>query len=425
MIMRILVLLIFQLISTSIQAKPVEIVLWHSLAGHLGSAIQELANGFNSSQTTYVIKPIYKGDYIESLTSFAAAFRAHQPPSLVQVFEVGTATMLAPKGIIKPVDELMKEQGLVLPEDSFFPAVRAFYSEQGQLMAMPLNTSVPALFYNVDALKKVGYLPESFPRTWDEFEVLAAKLKQAGFSCVYTTAYPAWILIESFSAVHGLPIVDATTKRAIYNNKAVINHLTRLRRWQSLHYFEYGGRSDDATILFTTGRCPLLSQSSGGYNSLSALVPFPVGIAAIPLDTEASARRFNNVAGGAALWAVSGQTPLVYQGIAQFFSYLARPDVQQSWHQNTGYLPLGIDGIYKQLTNESRRPSLLLAEVELVGNQDLGPVLRTGAQNKIRAINDEALEAIFAGIKDPKLAMDDAVTRADHALLRFAQNTSD
>lgn len=425
MILRILVLLIFQLISIPIQAKPVEIVLWHSLAGHLGSSIQDLANGFNSSQTTYVIKPIYKGDYIESLTSFAAAFRAHQPPSLVQVFEVGTSTMLAPKGIIKPVDELMKEQGLVLPEDSFFPAVRAFYSEQGQLMAMPLNTSVPALFYNVDALKKVGYSAASFPRTWDEFEVLAAKLKQEGFSCVYTTAYPAWILIESFSAVHGLPIVDATTKRAIYNNKAVINHLTRLRRWQSLHYFEYGGRSDDATILFTTGRCPLLSQSSGGYNSLSALVPFPVGIAAIPLDTKASARRFNNVAGGAALWATSGQTSLVYQGIAQFFSYLARPVVQQSWHQNTGYLPLGIDGIYKQLTNESRRPSLLLAEVELVGNQDLGPVLRTGAQNKIRAINDEALEAIFAGIKDPKLAMDDAVIRADHALLRFAQNTSD
>ena len=423
--MRIFFFLIGIVLFAPIQAQPVEIVLWYSLAGHLGSEIQVLAKGFNHSQTDYVIKPVYKGDYIESLTSFAAAFRAHQPPALVQVFEVGTATMLAPKGIIKPVDELMREQGLTLPEDSFFPAVRAYYSEQSQLMAMPLNTSVPALFYNVDALKKVGYSPESFPRTWDEFEILAAKLKQAGFACVYTTAYPAWILIESFSAVHGLPMTDATTKKAIYNNKQVVNYLKRLRRWQRLHYFEYGGRSDDATILFTSGRCPLVSQSSGGYNSLSELVSFPVGIAAIPLDTAASPRRFNNVAGGAAIWAVAGQSPLVYQGIAQFFSYLAQPVVQQHWHKNTGYLPLGIDGIYKQLADESKRPALLLARSELIGNQVVAPMLRLGSQNQIRAINDEALESIFAGIKKPQQAMDDAVVRANHALLRFAHNTGD
>ena len=409
---------------TSSQAKPVEIVLWHSLAGYSGSQIQLLANTFNHSQVDYVIKPIYKGDYIESLTSFAAAFQAHQPPSIVQVFEVGTATMLAPKGIIKPVDELIKEQGVTLPEDSFFPGIRAYYSEHGQLMAMPLSISVPVLFYNVEALNKVGYSAESFPRTWDEFETLAAKLSQAGFSCVYTSAYPAWILIESFSARHGLPMTDAITKRAIYNNKQVINHLVRLRRWQGLHYFEYGGRSDDATILFTSGRCPLLSQSSGGYNSLSELVPFSVGMAAIPQDTSASARRFNNVAGGAALWAVAGQTPLVYRGIAQFFSYLAQPDIQQHWHENTGYLPLGTDGIYKQLANKSQHPSLLLARLEF-GNPEVMPASRLAAQNQIRAINDEALETIFAGIKSPQQAMDEAVIRANYALRRFARNTAD
>ncbi len=421
---RLLFILIFQLISLPLQAKPVEIVLWHSMAGHLGSEIQVLVKGFNHSQTDYVIKPIYKGGYIESLTSFAAAFRAHQPPALVQVFEVGTATMLAPQGIIKPVDELMKEQGLTLPEDSFFPAVRASYSVQGRLMAMPLNTSVPAIFYNADALAKVGYSAGSFPRTWDGLEILAEKLKQAGFSCVYTTGYPAWILIESFSAVHGLAMTDVHTRKAIYNNKQVVNHLTRLRRWQRLHYFEYGGRADDATILFTSGHCPLLSQSSGGYNSTSALVSFPVGLAAIPLDTHASSRRFNNVAGGAALWAVTGQSPLVYQGIAQFFTYLAQPAVQQHWHQNTGYLPLGMEGPYKQMASESKHPSLLLAQSELVGQQGSSLVLRINAQNQIRAINDEALEAIFAGIKSPQQAIDDAVARANQTLRRFARNTS-
>lgn len=412
-------------ILTPLQAKPVEISLWHSLAGHSGSEMQALAKDFNQSQSDYVIKPVYKGGYIESLTSFAAAFRAHQPPALIQIFEVGTATMLVPPGIIKPVDVLMQEQGLALPEESFFPAVRSYYSESGRLMAMPFNTSVPVLFYNADALAKVGYSASSFPRTWDELEILAAKFKQAGFSCAYTSAYPAWIFIESFSAIHGLPMTDVVTQKASYNNKQIIHHLARLVRWQKLHYFEYGGRTDDATVLFTSGRCPLLSQSSGAFSSLSTIVPFKVEMAILPIDNDASHQRFNNVSGGAALWAVAGQTPLIYRGVASFFAYLADPAVQLRWHENTGYLPLGTNGVYKQLAKQSMQPSLKLAQIELVNNNEVVSTLRLGPQNQIRAINDEALEAIFAGIKSPQQAMDDAVIRANYVLRRFARNTAD
>lgn len=409
---------------STVNAKPVEIILWHSLAGDLGSEVQTLADGFNHSQATYVIKPVYKGDYIESLTSFAAAFRAKQAPGLIQVFEVGASTMLVPKGIIKPVYQLMKEQGLTLPETSFFPAVKAYYSDQGQLMALPLNTSVPVLFYNKDALVKMGYSAQSFPTTWDEFERLALKFKQAGYSCIYTSAYPAWILIESFSATHGLPLMDASTKKANYNNEAIISHLTRLRRWQDLHYFQYGGRSDDSTILFTSGHCLMLSQSSGGYNSLTKLVRFRVGMAPLPLDNRVSNTRYNNVAGGAALWVVAGQSSSVYKGIAEFFIYLTKPSIQEYWHQHTGYLPLGIDGIYQQITRDSQHPSLKLAQLEFNNTKNVVSPLRIDAQNQIRAINDEALEMIFAGIKSPKQAMNEAVIRANHTLLRFTRNTT-
>lgn len=410
---------------STLQAKPIEILLWHSLAGNLGSALHSITNEFNQSQTTYTIKAVYKGDYIESLTSFAAAFRAHQPPALVQVFEVGTASMLLPAGIIKPVDALMQEAGLTLPTTSIFPAVRKTYSKDGQLMAMPFNTSVPILFYNADALAKVGYAKQLFPRTWDELERLAAKLKHAGFSCVYTTAYPAWILIESFSATQGLTLIDQNTHKALFNNQTLVHHLERILRWQRLHYFEYGGRADDATSLFTSGRCPLFSQSSGAYNGLAEWVPFKVGMAALPLEGRITDRRFNNVAGGAALWAAAGQSDLVYRGIARFFTYLADPLIQQHWHEATGYLPLGTVGVYKAMANKSHHPALQLAQQEFMDNTDTAPLLQQlGPLNKIRAINDEALETIFAGIKAPQQAMDDAVIQANHAIGRFLHNTS-
>nr|HAT8714779.1 extracellular solute-binding protein [Legionella jordanis] len=405
----------------SLHAKPVEIVMWHSLAGYLGDEVQKIVADFNGEQKNYRIKLVYKGEYSEAITSFAAAFRAKRPPAIVQIFEVGTTMMLSPAGIIKPVEELMQEQGAKLEKGDFLPAVRSFYSLNDRLMAMPFNSSIPVIFYNADALKQLGYNSENFPQTWGEMEILARKAKQHGFACTYTTAYPAWIQIEAFSAIHGLPMIDPKRSVAVFNNEAVIKQLKRLKDWQRKGYFEYGGRNSDATILFTSGRCLLFSQSSGAYNGLAELVKFKVGMAQLPLDTSISAKRHNNVIGGAALWVVAGHRPEVYQGIAQFFSFLARPSIQKEWHQKTGYLPLGVSGNYAQIAPTTAHPALKLAQIDLAQSQAnwTSPI---GPQNLIRTINDEALEAIFAAMKSPQKAMDEAVSRANYSLLRFLRN---
>lgn len=404
-------------------AKPIELVLWHGMAGHLGDEVKLLAEDFNRSQNEYVIKPVYKGHYIETLTSFSAAFRAHRPPAIVQVFEVGTAIMLSPRGVIKPVDELMKEQGLSLPKEDFIQSIKDFYSRDGQLMGMPFNLSAPALYYNRDILAKVGYNADNFPKTWAEMEILAERVKKAGYACTYTTAYPGWILFESFLAIHGLPITQANPAQAVFNTPELTRHFQRLKKWHQLQYFRYGGRIDDATILFTSGVCPLFSQSSGAYNSLSALVTFRLGVASMPLDTDISPVRHANVAGGAALWAVGGQNDLNYKGIARFFVFLAQPAVQQRWHEHTGYLPLGLKGIYAGIVNSSRHPSLRLAQKDLADNSSMPPLKNIGPQNQIRGINDEVLEAMFADLMTPEAALKESAARVNYVLLRFGRNT--
>ena len=204
----------------------------------------------------------------------------------------------------------------------------------------------------------------------------------------------------------------------------MIHHLERLKRWQKQHYFEYGGRARDATVLFTSGRCAMFSQSSGSYNSLAEMVKFRVGMALFPLDTKISKKRFSNVAGGAALWVAASQTAEVYRGIAEFFSYIAKPEVQERWHGHTGYLPLGTEGIYCKLRENSKHPILALAELDLTNNEQ-PLLLYLGPQNQIRTINDEALEAIFAGLKTPKQAMDEAVNQANQKLMRFFRNAGE
>ncbi|STX29250.1 glycerol-3-phosphate-binding periplasmic protein precursor [Legionella beliardensis] len=414
--------ILFFLLSNTYAAK-VEIVLWHSLAGQIGAEVQHLVNGFNKSQTNYFIKSVYKGEYTDTITSFAAAFKAKKPPAIIQVFEVGTGIMLSPKGIIKPLHELMLEQKQPLPTQDFLPALLSFYSHKGELQALPFNTSIPVIFYNADALAKVGVNAHNFPKTWDELEQVAAKLLANGYSCAYTSSYPAWIQIEAFSAIHGLPLVDLGARKAVYNNKALIHHLERLKNWQTRHYFAYGGRASDATVLFTSGKCAMYSQSSGSYASLSELVKFSLGVAVLPLDTSISKVRHSNLNGGAALWAVAGQSDDVYRGIAQFYAYLVKPEIQQHWYQNTGYIPISLTGNYAFIAQHDAQPILALAEKELAKSSQKTLSLFSIPQNQIRMINDEEIEAIFAGIKSPQVAMDDAVTRANFALLRFLRNT--
>ena len=397
-------------------AAPVEIVFWHSMAGGVGDVVNKIAADFNKSQDKYMVKPIYKGDYIETLTSFAAAFNAKEPPNLVQVFEVGKNTMLHPKGIIKPLSEILSNSSDI----AFYQTVQDYYSVDGNLQAMPFNVSIPVVYYNKDALAKVGIEDNNFPRTWQELETAANKLIGAGFSCAYTSAHPAWILIESFAALHNIPLVDEKTGKALYANKDILAHLNRINKWYKKGYFNYGGRADNSTVLFTSGKCPIYTQSSGAYSSLSQMAEFKVGVAPLPIDNNITTKRYSNVVGGGAIWVVSGQTSVEYQAIASFLAYIASMDIQNYWHNHTGYL--AINSTYSK--DDSKMPSIIdIAEFDLfTSNHALNRAVPI-PQNQLRMINDQALEAIFSGKREPHDALKKAEERANNVILRFKKNT--
>lgn len=78
------------------------IPFWHSMEGELGKEVDSLAQRFNAANPDYKIVPVYKGNYEQSLSAGIAAFRTGNAPAILQVYEVGTATMMASKAI-KPV----------------------------------------------------------------------------------------------------------------------------------------------------------------------------------------------------------------------------------------------------------------------------------------------------------------------------------
>ena len=415
-------LLIFNL---QVQAKTT-IVFWHSLAGPLGKILQHIVTQFNTSQSQYTVKPIYKGNYAESLTSAIAAYRAHKQPDIIQVFEVGTATMLGSRQAIVPVYQLMQANHIKLTRQQFFPAIGSYYANtKGQLMALPFNSSSPVLYYNKAAFKKAGLNPNIPPKTWTQVESYSKKLLKAGYQCGFTTAWPSWIQMEVFSAWHNKPFatydngLQSLKAKVVFNYPLLIKHITMLGKWQKQHIFQYGGQEDDASALFISGVCPMMTQSSGSRGNLSVSTYFRLGIGPLPYWKGPGIPQ-NTSIGGAALWVLAGKPKQEYKGVAQFFAFLASPEIQAYWSEKTGYLPVTKaayqyskqDGFFK------RYPDAEIAIKEL-NNKPATPYskgIRLGNYVLIRKVNDRAIEAVLSGQETAKKALAEAV-RQDNSLL--------
>src|SRR4051812_293309 len=135
----------------------VEIQWWHSMVAVNGEWVNDLAKQFNESQKEYKIVPPFKGSYDESMTASIAAFRAGNAPHILQVFEVGTATMMASKGAVIPVGQVMKDAGQKFDPSVYVPAVAGYYTApNGQMLSFPFNSSTTIFYFNKDAFKAAG-----------------------------------------------------------------------------------------------------------------------------------------------------------------------------------------------------------------------------------------------------------------------------
>mgnify|MGYP003386093162 CR=1 FL=1 len=406
-----------------------EIQWWHSMGGALGEWVNDLAKEYNASQKDYKVVPTFKGTYDVSMTAAIAAFRAGNAPHILQVFEVGTATMMASKGAIVPVGKVMSDAGLKFDPKTYIPAVAGYYTApNGQMLSFPFNSSTPVFHYNKDAFKAAGLDPENPPKTWPEVTLAAAKLKASGHKCPFTTSWISWTQLESFSAWHntefatkgnGMRGMDA---RLSFNTPLHVRHFENLGNMAQQGLFVYKGRNNSADATFVSGECAMISGSSGLYGNVKRNAKFAAGTSTLPYYPDVPGAPQNTVIGGASLWVMSGKPATDYKGVAQFFAYLSQADVAAASHQRTGYLPVTLPSF--ELTDKSgfykKNPGTDVAVTQMIRKTtDKSRGIRLGNFVQIRTIIDEETENIWSGKKTAKEGLDAAVQRGNEQLERF------
>jgi sn-glycerol 3-phosphate transport system substrate-binding protein len=406
-----------------------EIQWWHSMGGALGEWVSDLAKDYNGSQKNYKVMPVFKGNYDESMSAAIAAFRAGNAPHILQVFEVGTATMMASKQAIVPVAEVMKKAGVTFDPNAYVPAVAGYYTApNGQMLSFPFNSSTTVFHYNKDAFKAAGIDPDKPPTTWPEVALTAAKLKASGHKCPFASSWMSWTQLESFSAWHntefatkgnGMRGLDA---RLSFNTPLHVRHIDNLANMAKAGLLVYKGRGNAADATFVSGECAMITGSSALYGNIKRNAKFTGGIAALPFYPDVEGAPQNTVIGGASLWVMSGKKSEDYKGVAEFFAHLSKADEAAKSHQRTGYLPLTKasfeltekSGFYKQNPGTDVSVNQMIRKTT-----EKSRGIRLGNFVQIRTINDEELEQVWAGKKSAKDALDSAVKRGNELLERF------
>ncbi|AMA54886.1 MULTISPECIES: sn-glycerol-3-phosphate ABC transporter substrate-binding protein UgpB [unclassified Bradyrhizobium] len=419
-------------ITVGLSASPAlavtEIQWWHAMTGANNDVIVKLANDFNGAQSDYKVIPTYKGNYADTMNAGIAAFRAGNAPHIMQVFEVGTATMMAATGAVKPVYKLMQDAGEKFDPKAYLPAITGYYStSKGEMLSFPFNSSSTVMWVNLDALKKANV---EIPKTWPEVFDAAKKLKAAGHAtCGFSNSWVTWVNLEQLSAWHNVPLaskangLDGFDTVLSFNGPLQVKHLENLVELQKDKTYDYAGRTNTGEGRFTSGECPLYLTSSAFFGNVKAQAKFAFSAVPMPYYPDAKGAPQNSIIGGASLWVMGGKSADEYKGVAKFLTFLSDTDRQVFIHKSSGYLPITkaaydkakADGFYKD------QPYLETPLLELTNKEptDNSRGLRLGNMVQLRDVWAEEIEQALAGKKTAKQALDAAVERGNTMLRQF------
>ena len=309
----------------------------------------------------------------------------------------------------------------------FIEGVRYFYADSdGKMIGMPFNSSTPLLYYNKDIFAEVGI--DAPPATWEEFEAMAPKLKEAGYQALSQSHSP-WIFSENFHSRHNLQMAtgnngyDGTDVKILYNNPEMKMHWTKVKEWLDAGYYGFYGRGwGDNQDAFVQKKTAMWLGSSGSFGGLKASADFEFGTSYLPYWEAIIEEPKGTFIGGAALFAMAGKSAEQNAATANFLSFLSSPDIQYFWHKETGYVPI-TNAAYDVAKADGYYESTPDAEVGILQLTQPGGEwtkgYRLGFYVQIRDVMYKHYEDIFSGDATVDEAFAGIEEEANELLERF------
>lgn len=318
-----------------------ELQVWHALNEHNSQVLEKMARQFNRSQSD--AKVVLQGFHdTDALDQALTMVDEEKRPHLVQLPEATGLDDVATRGYIRPMYQLLANQGLkestwYLPKENNF-----LHDSNGRQLALPLMAEVPVMFYNIDAFKRAGIEPAQPKRAWQELQSqLVAVANNGARKCPITSDQPVSINLENLAAVNKQFYAGENGNKQGFNfNSLYVRHLSTMISWVRSEIMTPPEFNDISTQRFAAGECGALLSNSGNIGSFMAQSGLNFSIAGLPFYPQVTENPGYPFVTGSGLWAIAGHSPDEEAAMAQFIGWLAEPEQAGNWYQNTGFLPL-------------------------------------------------------------------------------------
>jgi sn-glycerol 3-phosphate transport system substrate-binding protein len=358
--------------------------------------------------------------------------------------------MIAAGRATKEIWELAKETGVAIDPKAYIPAVRAYYSlPDGRMASMPFNSSTAMMWYNKDAFQAAGLDPEKPPATWEGVTAAAKTIKAkidadkdkpedkralGKVEIPVNSSWFPWIMVEQYGAIHNIPYatkengfegLDAVLQ---INSKPHVAIIDRILKMAKDGTFKYGGRDNAPDPIFLAGQSAITFNSSAYRGALMQGAKFAFAQALLPYDPSITKQPINSIIGGASLWPMTApnRTADDYKALVEFLRYIAKPDVDATWAENTGYVPVTLAGaaLMQQQGWFEKNPGTDLPIKQLTRGKVTpnSRGIRLGRLPEIRNIISEEFEKALQGGMTAQQVMDNAVERGNQVLRQFQRS---
>lgn len=166
---------LFMLPAAGHAGGTVEVLHWWTSGGE-AKAVGTLKEAFEKQGGKWEDSPIAGGGGDAAMTALRARVMAGNPPAAVQLKGPGIQEW-ADQGSLADVEDVAKAEKW---DDVLPPSMADIMKYQGKYVAAPVNVHrIDWMWINPAVLAKVG---AEVPKTWDEFNAVADKLKAAGIT---------------------------------------------------------------------------------------------------------------------------------------------------------------------------------------------------------------------------------------------------
>jgi len=377
-----------------------EIPFWHSMDGPAGRLLSTFAQEFNARQSQYRLTPQYAGDYKDAETKLVAALRTGGQPVLFQA-EISFFPRLVGEGRALALDGyLTLDRAFV--EDLFEPAWNYGVME-GKRYGLPLNTSTPVLFYNLDAFRAKGLKP---PKDWKEFEAVAKALtsrQTKGF--IFVTGPQAWLFEAMVTSRGGSLVKDGKPNFLSPEALDALEMLWRLHRAGALSVRSMA-EATFAQLDFVRTKGMMVMASIANWPAAENFsFAFTLGVAPVPREPQGKVPM-----GGAQLVVLRGASEAQVRGALEFWRYLMEPKNVARWAEASYYVPVRksaiplLEGFYRE------NPFRKVAFEQIAHAQERPRLPQFSAWASLLA---EALEKSLKGGVPPQKALEEAQRKAE------------